>query len=127
MNKNEKRTLLRQTAEKAVIRDELNRRMQFAATNCAEDVLKNLHTTLRGLDEEEAAAPGPGTGQCGTEPDKIRCKPHHPGETEVSVSAAGRYLCQSLHCNSVLPGPGVGGYGHDFSPFFPVRKHTGGF
>ena len=55
MNKNEKRMLLRQTAEKAVIRDELNRRMQFAATNCAEDVLKNLHTTPQGLEPGNVA------------------------------------------------------------------------
>ena len=52
MNKKEKRTAVRQTVEKAVIRDEQNRRIQFAATNPAEEVLKNLHTTLQGLDDE---------------------------------------------------------------------------
>ena len=47
MNKKEKRIAVRQTVEKTVIRDEQNRRMQFAATNPIKEVLKNLHTTLR--------------------------------------------------------------------------------
>ena len=46
MNKKENRMAVRQTAEKAVIRDEQNRRIQFAATNPIKEVLKNLHTTL---------------------------------------------------------------------------------
>ena len=50
MNKKENRMAVRQTVEKTVIRDEQNRRMQFAATNPIKEVLKNLHTTLRGLD-----------------------------------------------------------------------------
>ena len=52
MNKKEKRIAVRQTAEKAVIRDGQDRRIQFAATNPVKEVLKNLHTTLRGLDAE---------------------------------------------------------------------------
>lgn len=52
MNKKENRIAVRQAAEKAVIRDEQNRRIQFAATNPIKEVLKNLHTTLRGLDAE---------------------------------------------------------------------------
>ena len=52
MNKKENRMAVRQTVEKAVIRDEQNRRIQFAATNPIKEVLKNLHTTLRGLDVE---------------------------------------------------------------------------
>ena len=52
MNKKENRMAVRQAVEKAVIRDEQNRRIQFAATNPIKEVLKNLHTTLRGLDAE---------------------------------------------------------------------------
>ena len=52
MNKKENRIAVRQAAKKAVIRDEQNRRIQFAATNPIKEVLKNLHTTLRGLDAE---------------------------------------------------------------------------
>ena len=48
----ENRTTVRQAAQKAVVRDEQNRRIQFAATNSVDEVLKNLHTTLRGLDED---------------------------------------------------------------------------
>ena len=50
MNKKENRIAVRQAAEKAVIRDEQNRRIQVAATNPIKEVLKNLHTTFRGLD-----------------------------------------------------------------------------
>ena len=50
MNKKENRIAVRQAAEMAVVRDEQNRRIQFAATNPIKEVLKNLHTTLRGLD-----------------------------------------------------------------------------
>ena len=50
MNKKENRMAVRQIVEKTVIRDEQNRRIQFAATNPIKEVLKNLHTTLRGLD-----------------------------------------------------------------------------
>ena len=52
MNKKENRITARQATEKAVIRDEQNRRIQFAATNPIKEVLKNLHTTLSGLDED---------------------------------------------------------------------------
>jgi dGTP triphosphohydrolase len=49
MNKKENRMAVRQTVEKAVIRDEQNRRIQSAATNPVKEVLKILHTTLRPL------------------------------------------------------------------------------
>lgn len=52
MNKKENRMAVRQEVQKSVIRDEQNRRIQFAATNPINEVLKNLHTTLRGLDED---------------------------------------------------------------------------
>ena len=48
----ENRLGVRQNVGKVVIRDEQNRRIQFAATNPIKVVLKNLHTTLRGLDAE---------------------------------------------------------------------------
>lgn len=52
MNKKENRQMLRQGTEKAAVRDEQNRRIQFAAANPLEEVLKNLHTTIHGLDAE---------------------------------------------------------------------------
>ena len=52
MNKKENRMAVRQTVEKAVLRDEQNQRIQFAAANPVQEVLKCLHTTLRGLDAE---------------------------------------------------------------------------
>ena len=48
--KKENRMAVRQAAATAVLRDEQNRRIQFAATNPEGEVLKNLRTTLRGLD-----------------------------------------------------------------------------
>ena len=56
MNKKENRIAVRQAAENAVIRDEQNRRIQFAATNPTSEVLKNLHTTLFGLDADAVDA-----------------------------------------------------------------------
>ena len=44
MNKKENRMVVRQEVQKSVIRDEQNRRIQFAATNPINEVLKNLHT-----------------------------------------------------------------------------------
>ena len=52
MNKKENRMTVRQTVEKAVLRDEQNQRIQFAAANSVQEVLKSLHTTMRGLDAE---------------------------------------------------------------------------
>ena len=52
MNKKEKRMAVRQAAQQAVIRDEQNHRIEHAATNPIKEVLKSLHTTLRGLDAE---------------------------------------------------------------------------
>ena len=43
MNKKENRIAVRQAAAKAVARDEQNRCIRFAATNPAQEVLKNLH------------------------------------------------------------------------------------
>ncbi|MCD7784697.1 MAG: magnesium-translocating P-type ATPase, partial [Oscillospiraceae bacterium] len=52
MNKKITRAALHQMAEKAVMRDEQNSRITFAATNSTGDVLERLNTTLTGLDEE---------------------------------------------------------------------------
>lgn len=52
MNKKEKRIALRQNVEKAVARDEQNRRIQDAATNSAQNFLRQMHAALRGLDAE---------------------------------------------------------------------------
>lgn len=52
MNKKEKRIAPRQNVEKAVARDEQNRRIQDAATNSAQNVLRQMHAALRGLDAE---------------------------------------------------------------------------
>lgn len=55
MNKKENRIAVRQAAQQAVIRDEQNHRIQYAATNPIKEVLKSLHTTLRGLDAENVS------------------------------------------------------------------------
>ncbi len=52
MNKKENRMAARQAAEKAAVREEQNRRIEYAAANPVKDVLKHLHTTLCGLDAE---------------------------------------------------------------------------
>ena len=55
MNKKQNHISARQAAEKAVIRDEQNRRIRYVATNPVPEVLKELHTTLCGLDMEEVS------------------------------------------------------------------------
>ena len=52
MNKKEKRL----AANQAAVRDEQNRRIQYAATVPVKDVLKGLHTTLCGLDAQAVSA-----------------------------------------------------------------------
>ena len=53
MNKKEKkRHDVRVEVEKAIVHDEENRRIQFAATNPIKEVLNSLCASLRGLDEE---------------------------------------------------------------------------
>ena len=48
MNKKINRIEVRQTAQKAAIRDEQNRRIQFAATHPIQETLGYLNTTLCG-------------------------------------------------------------------------------
>lgn len=50
MNKKKNRIEVRQTAQKAAIRDEQNRRIQFAATHPTQETLGYLNTTLCGLE-----------------------------------------------------------------------------
>ena len=48
-----KNNMVTQTANKALVGSHNNHRLEFAATNPIEDILKNLHTTSKGLDGEE--------------------------------------------------------------------------
>lgn len=50
MNKKINRIEVRQTAQKVAIRDEQNRRIQFAATHPTQETLGYLNTTLCGLE-----------------------------------------------------------------------------
>ncbi|WP_125115585.1 magnesium-translocating P-type ATPase [Agathobaculum sp. Marseille-P7918] len=56
MNKKENRMSVRQAANKTVMRDEQNRRLEYAATIPVKDALKSLHATLCGLDTESVCA-----------------------------------------------------------------------
>ena len=56
MNKKKNHISARQAAEKAVIRDEQNRRIRYAATNPVQMCIRDRHTTLCGLDMEEVSA-----------------------------------------------------------------------
>ena len=47
---------IRMVAEQAVLRDEQNRRIHYAATHPIKEVLKSLSTTLRGLGEDGVSA-----------------------------------------------------------------------
>ena len=96
MNKKKNRMAVRQEVQKSVIRDEQNRRIQFAATNPINEVLKNLHTTLRGLDEDAISVSRAKFGS-----NKVT----HEKE-EVPYQAACRCLHQPLYRHSVLLGAG---------------------
>ena len=58
MNKKEKRNSLHADAEKALIRNEQNSRIEFAAKSPVKDVLRKLSSSLRGLDEREVISNG---------------------------------------------------------------------
>lgn len=49
------RAELRRMAEQAVVRDEQNSRLTYAATHPVKDVLRKMDTTLRGLDDQGVA------------------------------------------------------------------------
>ena len=52
MNKKKDYKAVRQATEKVVVCDEQSRRIEYAATNPIKGVMKGLHATLCGLDEE---------------------------------------------------------------------------
>ena len=56
MNKKQTTLSARQAAEKAAIREEQNLRIEYAAANPIKDVLKQLHTTLCGLEPDQVSA-----------------------------------------------------------------------
>lgn len=55
MNKKENRAAVRAAAQKAVLRDEQNKRIQYAATHLIKETLKYLDTTLRGVDSDKVS------------------------------------------------------------------------
>lgn len=63
MNKKENRMAVRQTVEKAVLRDEQNQRIQFAAANPVQEVLKSLHTTRGDWMQRQWRSAAPSTAQ----------------------------------------------------------------
>ena len=117
MSKKENRIAVRQAAEKAVIRDEQNRRIQQAATAPVKEVLKDLHTALCGLDEERIARSRSQYGSNRVTHEK----------KEIVGKAAGGCICEPLYGHFVLLGRCLHHYGYDFSLFLAVRKCAGGF
>ena len=115
--KKQNRMAVRQAAAKAVLRDEQNRRIQFAATNPEGEVLKNLRTTLRGLDEDAVTA--------------SRAKYGSNKVTHEKKKVAGKASCRGIHQpfyrHSVLSGAGVYHDGYGVSIFFSVGQCAGGF
>lgn len=117
MNKKEKRLSARQAAEKAVIRDEQNRRLAYAATNPIKDVLNDLHTALSGLDMESVSA------------SRIRHgsnKVTHVKKKVISQTA-GRCIYQSVYSHIVLFGSCFHRHRYGISVFFSVWQRPGGF
>ena len=53
MKKKESRAAIRQAAQKAVLRDEQNKRIQYVATHPIKETLQYLDTTLRGIDPDK--------------------------------------------------------------------------
>lgn len=53
MDKRAEKMEVQKVMEKSFVRDEQNRRIQFAATHSRKEVMKSVHTALRGLSEEE--------------------------------------------------------------------------
>lgn len=116
MNKKENRMAVRQTVEKAVIRDEQNRRIQSAATNPVKEVLKIFHTTLRGLEADTVSVNRSkyGTNKVTHEKKEI------PGKT------CGGCIYQPFYCYFILPCFCFHDYGYDFPVFFTLWKRTRG-
>ena len=112
----ENRMAVRQTVEKAVIRDEQNRRIQSAATNPVKEVLKIFHTTLRGLEADTVSV---NRSKYGTN------KVTHEKKKSLAKRVAGAFInplllfcfafCVCFH-----------DYGYDFPVFSLFWKRTGG-
>lgn len=117
MNKKENRMAVRQEVQKSVIRDEQNRRIQFAATNPINEVLKNLHTTLRGLDEDAISVSRAKFGS-----NKVT----HEKKKSLT-KRLGRCLHQPLYRHSVLLGDGFRHDRYGVSALFPFGQRPGGF
>ncbi len=83
MNKKENRMSVCQTVEKAVIRDEQNHRIQSAATKPVKEVLKILHTTLRGFEADTVSV---NRSKYGT------TKVTHEKKTSLAIRVAGAFL-----------------------------------
>ena len=103
------------TLEKVILDREENRCIQTAAMSSVKAVLKNLHTTLRGLDEEEAAA---SRSKYGTNRVTHEKKKSLPKRLAVSESIYGYFT---------LSGSGIGYYGYDISLVFYVWQYAGRF
>lgn len=116
MNKKENRMAVRQTVEKAVIRDEQNRRIQSAATNPVKEVLKILHTTLRGVRSRYRIR----------KPFQIRYEQSHPRKKEIPGKTCGGCIYQPFYCYFILPCFCFHDYGYDFPVFFTLWKRTRG-
>ena len=101
MNKKINRIEVRQTAQKAAIRDEQNRRIQFAATHPIQETLGYLNTTL-----------------CGLEPGKVEENRSEYGSNKVTREKK-KTLPQRL-AGFIL-------YGYDFSTFLSVWLCAKGF
>ena len=117
MNKKINRIEVRQTAQKVAIRDEQNRRIQFAATHPTQETLGYLNTTL-----------------CGLEPGKVEENRSEYGSNKVtrrkkenSAAETGWCIYQPVHCDFVLSGAGFILYGYDFSTFLSVWLCAKGF
>lgn len=108
---------VRQTVEKAVIRDEQNRRIQFAATNPIKEVLKKLHTTLRGLETDEVRV-----SRVNMVPIKSLMKKRNLWQNGWLAA-----FINPFHRHFILPGFSIHNYGYDFSVFFSIWQCTGGF
>ena len=114
MNKKQNHISARQAAEKAVIRDEQNRRIRYAATNPVPEVLKELHTTLCGLDMEEVSASRTRYGS-----NKVT----HEKKESLLRRLADAFINPFT---AILFGSGVHYDRHGFPVLFPVRECAGG-
>lgn len=117
MNKKENRMAVRQTAEKAVLRDEQNQRIQFAAANSVQEVLKSLHTTLRGLDAEAVMVSRTKYGS-----NKVT----HEKKQSLAKRLAGCFY-QSIYGDFVLSGCGIRHDRYGVPLFCTFGERAGGF